>query len=62
MAAFLTTDRLRALAAPGFPQGRLLALGERPCPTLSACWQVSPDGALTCRWLADERAPDRPPL
>ena len=58
MTAFLIVDVPRAPTAPLSPRRHIAA----PRPVLSARWLVAPDGHLTCRWQADDPAPDRPPL
>lgn len=59
MTAFLTVDMLQAHAAP-----LNLSITQRhtdaPRPVLTARWLIGPDRHLTCRWQADDPAPDRP--
>jgi hypothetical protein len=62
MTGFLTLDRLRAHAAPFDWHDPPRRDDPPPRPVLTAQWYVAADGQLTCRWLADDPAPDRPPL
>ena len=69
MTAFLTTNVLRAHAAPDFPPAGFAhsPAPARPLPArlqrpvLTARWLVAPDGRLTCRWQTDASAPSEPP-
>lgn len=61
MTAFLTADVLRAHGAP-LNLREALRRTDAPHSVLTARWTIAPDGHLTCRWQADDPAPDRPPL
>jgi hypothetical protein len=61
MTAFLTINVLRAHLAP-LRLRDSLRRADAPRPALSTRWQIAPDGRLTCRWQADDPAPERPPL